>query len=80
MMIAGQDAGKVARGALRSWTVWFAISLALFGALQLELDHFQTLIPPKAYGWLNIFLGVSIAVLRVVTTLPLCEKVPQDGV
>lgn len=77
MSVDKQMVVKVAQGSLRSWTMWFAVLLAAFGALQLEMDHLAPLIPPEAFGWVNIVVGVTVAVLRIVTTMPLAEKAPQ---
>lgn len=78
MMIAGQPVRKVAQGSLRSWTMWFAVLLAAFGALQIEMDHLNGLIPPAAFGWVNVVTGVAVAVLRVITTVPLADKAPAE--
>lgn len=78
MNIAGQSVRKVAQGSLRSWTMWFAVALAAFGALQVEADHLQGLIPVVAWGWFNIIVAVAVAVLRVITTMPLSDKAPLD--
>lgn len=68
---------RAVKGATRSYTMWFAILLAAFGALQLEMDHVEPLVSRAAFGWFNIITGVVIAVLRILTTMPLSER--ADG-
>lgn len=65
------------KGATRSWTIWFAIGLAAFGALQLEMDHIQEMVSHETFGWFNIATGIIIAVLRVLTTTSLVERGQQ---
>lgn len=64
----------VTRGAIRSKTMWFALALAAFGAMQLEMDHFQELVSREVFGWFNIATGIIIAILRVWTTTSLVER------
>ena len=68
MNINGQPANKVARGATKSWTIWFAVALAVFGALQLEMDHLSELVSRETFGWFNILIAVVVAARRVATT------------
>lgn len=65
---------QVIKGSTKSWTMWFAVALTAFGALQLELDHFSILLSPKVNAILNIVTGVIVAILRMVTTTSLAEK------
>ena len=62
------------RGAMRSKTMWLAIALGVFGALYDNFSYIQNIIDPRYYGILLMFIGVIVAVLRVLTTLPLDEK------
>ena len=56
------------RPAHKSKTMWFALALVILGALMDNLSYVEHLIPPQYYGLLVIAIGVSVAVLRYVTT------------
>jgi uncharacterized membrane protein YccC len=62
------------RGALNSKTMWLAIALAILGAAYDNFSYVENIIQPRFYGILLIAIGASVAVLRVLTTLPLDEK------
>lgn len=62
------------RGAMRSKTMWLAIAVAILGAAYDNFSYVQNIIDPKFYGILLIVIGAAVAVLRVLTTLPLDEK------
>jgi len=62
------------RCAMRSKTMWLALALAILGAAYDNFSYVQNIIDPKFYGILLIVIGASVAVLRVLTTLPLDEK------
>ena len=62
------------RGAMHSKTMWLAIALAIFGAAYENFSYIQGLLDPRWYGVLLMGVGVLVAVLRVLTTLPLDEK------
>ena len=81
-MISPQ-AKRMVQGATRSWTIWFAMALAVLGAVQMQMEHFEVFLSPKAFGAFNILTGVLIAVLRIVTTTSLEEKAggqPSDSI
>ena len=59
---------------LKSKTIWFAIALAVFGVVEMQLHAFASELPPWGFGLLSIFISAIVASLRVVTTLPLSEK------
>jgi hypothetical protein len=59
---------------MRSKTMWLALALAILGAAYDNFSYVQNIIEPKFYGILLIAIGASVAVLRVLTTLPLDEK------
>ncbi len=59
---------------IRSKTMMFALSLAVLGAIQASLDVFTPYLTPQAMGFLTIIVGIVVAILRVVTTLPLDKK------
>ena len=55
----------------RSKTLWFSLALVVFGALMDNLTYLQTVVDPKYYGGIMIFVGIIVAVLRFVTSQPL---------
>jgi hypothetical protein len=55
----------------RSRTLWFSLALVIFGALMDNLQYLQSVIDPKYYGGIMIFVGVIVAVLRFATSQPL---------
>lgn len=60
--------------ALKSKTLWFALALAVFGVVEMQIKLFAQYMSPEAFGIFNIVIGVVVAVLRVFTTLPLSQK------
>ena len=62
------------RSVMRSKTMWLALALAILGAAYDNFSYVQNIIDPRFYGILLIVIGVAVAVLRVLTTLPLDEK------
>jgi hypothetical protein len=54
--------------------MWLAIMLAMLGAAYDNFSYVQNIIDPQWYGVLLIIIGGAVAVLRVLTTLPLDEK------
>ena len=59
---------------LKSKTLWFALALAVFGVIEMQIKVFAAYMTPEAFGIFNIVIGVIVAVLRVFTTLPLSDK------
>jgi len=59
---------------IKSRTMWFSFALVVFGALMDNLQYLQSVIDPKYYGGIMIFIGVIVAALRFVTTQPLEDK------
>ena len=59
---------------LKSKTLWFALALAVFGVVEMQIKVFASYMSPEAFGIFNIVVGLIVAVLRVFTTLPLSEK------
>ena len=59
---------------LKSKTIIFALLLAIFGAVEASMGVFSTYMTPQVFGFFSMGVGVIVAVLRVVTTLPLDEK------
>lgn len=62
------------KGAMYSKTMWFALAVAILGVVYDNFMYVQNIIDPKAYGIILIMIGVVLAVLRFITTLPLDEK------
>jgi hypothetical protein len=52
----------------------FALALAIFGVLEMNLKVFAPHLSPAFFGWFSILISVIVAVLRVFTTLPLDKK------
>ena len=59
---------------LKSKTLWFALALAVFGVVEMQIKVFASHMSPETFGIFNIVVGLIVAVLRVFTTLPLSEK------
>ena len=55
----------------RSKTLWFSFILVIFGALMDNLQYLQSVINPQYYGGIMIFVGITVAILRFITTQPL---------
>jgi hypothetical protein len=59
---------------LKSKTMMFALALAIFGVLEMNLKVFAPHLSPEFFGWFSILISVIVAVLRVFTTMPLDKK------
>ena len=59
---------------LKSKTMMFALALAVFGVIEMQIKVFAAYMTPEAFGIFNIVIGVIVAVLRVLTTVPLSSK------
>lgn len=62
------------RGAMHSKTMWFSLALVILGVVYDNFSYVENIIDPKLYGVLLIAIGIIVAILRFVTTLPLDEK------
>ena len=62
------------RGAMRSKTMWLGLALAILGVVYDNFSYVQNIIDPRFYGIFLIIIGIVVAVLRFMTTLPLDEK------
>lgn len=62
------------RGAMHSKTMWLALGVAILGAAYDNFSYVQNILDPRWYGVLLVAIGIAVAVLRVLTTLPLDEK------
>jgi len=58
----------------KSKTMWFALSLVVLGFVADNFNYVQNIIDPRYYGISYIIIGVVVAVLRFVTTVPLKDK------
>ena len=55
----------------KSKTMWFSVSLVIFGALLDNLPALQSVIDPKYYGIILTVVGVIVALLRYITKEPI---------
>ena len=62
------------KAAFKSKTMWFALALAVLGVIEMQAKVFAPYLTPEMFGLFNILIGVAVAVLRVLTTVPLSEK------
>ena len=62
------------RGAMHSKTMWFSLALVILGVVYDNFSYVENIINPRLYGVMLIAIGIVVAVLRFVTTLPLDEK------
>lgn len=58
----------------KSKTLLFSVLLAIFGTVEVSFSVFKTYLSPEAYGITLIVISVIVAVLRVVTKIPLDDK------
>ena len=62
------------RGAMRSKTMWFSLALRVLGVIFDNFSYVQNIIDQRWYGPILITIGVIVAVLRFVTTMPLEDR------
>jgi hypothetical protein len=62
------------RSALKSKTLWFSVSLAVLGVLEQQFSLVEHLLPEEYRGLALIGVGVTVAVLRIVTTESVLDK------
>jgi hypothetical protein len=60
--------------ARKSKTIWFAFALVVFGSLEAGFPYLQNIIDAKYYGVILVFIGIIVAILRFITTMPLQDK------
>ena len=58
----------------KSKTMWFALALVILGFVADNFNYVQNVIDPRYYGISYIVIGVVVAILRFVTTVPLKDK------
>lgn len=66
------------RGAKRSKLVWLGLALAMAGFLEAQFNLIAALIPEPWRGPAMMAVGLTVVVLRFLTTLPLEELVPAE--
>lgn len=64
-------------GAVYSRQIWAAILLAVLGSLQATSATWAVHFTPSDFGWTMVGIAAAIAVLRVITTVPLADRAPQ---
>lgn len=62
------------RGAMHSKTMWFSGAMIIFGAVEMYFPYLKDNIKPEYYGPIFMAIGVTCAILRFLTKLPLDEK------
>jgi len=65
---------RTTRGAMHSKTMWFSLALVILGVVYDNFSYVENIINPRLYGVLLIGIGIVVAVLRFVTTVPLEDK------
>ena len=58
----------------KSKTLMFALVLAIFGVIEMNVKVFSVYMTPTMFGFFSIGISVIVAILRIVTTLPLDKK------
>ena len=58
----------------KSRTMWFSLALMVVGAVYENFSYLQNVIDPKYYGIILMCIGVTCAVLRFYTSMPLDRK------
>lgn len=58
----------------KSRTMWFSFALVVLGVVYDNFSYVQNIIDPRFYGVILIVIGIIVAVLRFVTTMPLEDK------
>jgi len=59
---------------MRSKTMWFSLALVILGVVYDNFSYVENIINPRLYGVLLITIGIIVAILRFITTMPLDEK------
>jgi len=54
--------------------MWFSLALVILGVVYDNFSYVEKLIDPRLYGVVLINIGIVVAILRFVTTLPLDKK------
>ena len=64
----------IIKQSLKSRTIIFALALALFGVLETQIHIFSQFMSQEAFGVFNIVVAIAVALLRVITTMPITQK------
>lgn len=59
---------------LKSKTLMFSLALAILGVIEASFQVFAPYMSPALYGFVLMGISITVAVLRIVTTLPLDQK------
>ena len=59
---------------MHSKTMWFSFALVILGVVYDNFSYVENIINPRLYGVLLIAIGIVVAILRFITTMPLDEK------
>lgn len=59
---------------IKSKTMLFALALAVFGVIEINIKLFANYLSPEFFGIFSIAISIIVAVLRVFTTMPLDKK------
>ncbi len=59
---------------MHSKMMWLSLVLVILGVVYDNFSYVENIIDPRLYGISLIFIGIVVAILRFVTTLPLDEK------
>jgi len=54
--------------------MWFALALAVFGVIEMNVSFFSNYLTPQTFGIFSIAISIIVAILRAITTTPLSEK------
>ena len=65
------------RGASRSKLVWLGLAVAIAGFLESQFRLVENLIPERWRGVAMMAVGLTVVVLRFMTTLPLEDLAPE---
>ncbi len=65
---------RAMKGAMHSRTMWFSLALMVVGAVYENFSYLQNVIDPKYYGIILMCIGVTCAILRFYTSMPLDRK------
>ena len=59
---------------MHSRTMWFSLALVILGVVYDNFSYVQNLIDPRLYGVLLIAIGIIVAILRFITTVPMEDR------
>lgn len=66
-----------ARGAARSWTIYYGLALAVLLYLEANQHQFLGFVPEKYRPLTGLALGLGVVILRFKTTVPVHERAPS---